>query len=162
MKVTHILQKFKITSEFSLDQFMKEDVTDITFKKSPFTLVEWRQHRGVALVYKAGAVVCHGFNTEEYYSHLLALGYSLSPVKLITKSAVYKLKGTIKYSTLVRDFNFQYFPDLFHGSTRYLDNLHFIIYHTGTVLVTGLRTEEDEIKALDFLLQIELSNGDVV
>ena len=37
MKVTHILQKFKITSEFSLDQFMKEDVTDITFKKSPFT-----------------------------------------------------------------------------------------------------------------------------
>ena len=110
-------------------------------------------------MYKAGAVICHGFNTAGYYSHLLELGYELSPVTLVSKSAVHKLRGKVNYTTLVRELNCIYEPELFHGATRHLDKLHLIIYHTGTVLVTGLRTEEDEDKALDFILQIELCNG---
>jgi len=156
MKISHQLHQFKISSEFSLEQFMKEDVTDITFKNSPFVLVEWRQFEGTALVYKSGAVLVHGNNIDKYYTHLLQLSYTLSPVKLITKSGVYKLKGRVNYSTLVYKLNCTYEPGIFHAATKYIDKLHFIIYHTGTVVVTGLTSQQTIDTALGFLLELEL------
>jgi TATA-box binding protein (TBP) (component of TFIID and TFIIIB) len=159
MIITHKIHKFLITSMFSLDHFVNEDVTAITLKKSPFVLVEWRQFDGVCLVYKSGSVICHGFNVGEYYSHLLKIGYDLSPITLVTQSAYHKLTDKVRYSTLVHELNCIYEPEIFHGATKYIDKLHFIIYHTGTLIITGLRCEADIDKAYDFILQLELYNG---
>ena len=77
----------------------------------------------------------------------------------MTQSAYHKLTDKVRYSTLVHELNCMYEPEIFHAATKYIDKLHFIIYHTGSLIITGIRSESDIATSYDIILQLELYNG---
>ena len=151
MKITHEVYRFQIIN-FTKDSFK---VGHSRHRTSPIELTEWREYSGLAQIYSSGKVVVHGFDILKYYSHLSGLGYQLSPITLVSRSASHKLKQKVSYQRLVEEHGCLYEPELFNACSLYVGKAHLLIFHTGSVVITGLHPSE-ESSVLGFLLELEL------
>lgn len=117
---------------------------------------------GTCLIYSSGKLVCHGerYQLRKYCRLLQKMGYAIqfSSIKLATLSAAYTLKSTVDYNKLL-----DYFPDasyeseLFNGLIYKRKKISFTVFHTGQVVITGIKSKSDKNNiVLPLLLDMEL------
>ena len=152
LKITHEIYKTRITTDVCLDVLQTRIPAART--KSPFDLLTWREFGGCCLVYKTGKIICHGNAVTAYCNRLRILGYNTSAISIVTKSATHTLHNPVNYRTLVRQ-GFQYEPEIFHAPTLKRNTKAYIVYFSGKVIITGIKTIEDYREVENTLSQIE-------
>ena len=80
----------------------------------------------------------------------------LSTIRVVTVSASYKLDGPLDLRCVNSRYGGHYEPELFPGATFTRDNVHFTCFHTGSVLMTGIKQESQLISTVGPIL-IEMS-----
>ncbi len=81
----------------------------------------------------------------------------MNTIKLATMSASYKLCSKLNLETVIRIYNGSYEPELFPAAMFRKGTVHFTCFHTGSVLITGIKSETilDDV-VLPTLLELEL------
>ena len=111
------------------------------------------QHRvigGNCLIFANGVINCNGraSSFEEgrqrlrgYARRLQILGCQvrLKDVKIITASASHTLIGALDLYRLARDRTLLYEPELFPAVNFKMKGINFCCFHTGKVVITGIR-----------------------
>ncbi len=72
-------------------------------------------------------------------------------------SATYKLDRKLNLETVVRTYNGSYEPGIYPAALFIKETVHFTCFHTGSVLITGVKSELllDEV-VVPTLLELEL------
>ena len=152
MRITHEIYKTKLSIGVSLD--ILELQIPATRKKTPFDLLTWREFGGCCLIYKTGKIICHGNAVVAYCQQLQNLGYNTKAIHIVTRSAVYTLHNPVNYRTYVK-LGFLWYPELFHAPMLKRNNKAYIVYFSGKVIITGIKTVEDYREVENTLTQIE-------
>ena len=64
---------------------------------------------------------------------------TLSKINILTISASFKLRQTLDLGKVVRFYNGNYEPELFPAAMFTVERVHFTCFHSGTVLMTGIK-----------------------
>jgi TATA-box binding protein (TBP) (component of TFIID and TFIIIB) len=152
MRITHEIFKTKLSIGVSLE--ILELQIPATRKKTPFDLLTWREFGGCCLIYKSGKIICHGNAVTAYCRQLQVLGYNTSAIHTVTKSATHTLLNPVDYRILVKE-GFLWEPELFHAPVLKKNNKAYIVYFSGKVIITGIKTKEDYREVEATLSQIE-------
>lgn len=163
MRITHEIYKTDLKCDLDLNVIAKESL-DAVYKQSPFKLLQWRHREigGCAFVYHSGKIICHGNEKQirKYYRLIKRLGF---PVKfdgaqVVTKSAVHTLSNPVNYISLCASLpNVSYEPELFNAPILKRGKISFTVYHTGKVIITGVKTDDDiEDIVMPTLLEIDI------
>ena len=142
---------------------------NVVYNPKRFPALVW-QKRGIStkcLIFRTGKVSCNGQSNlsdakiciRQYARCLQKLGYAvkLTKIKVVTMSAVHTLTGTVDYNRLVMEMNATYEPELFTAAMLKRDNIHFTIFRTGKVLITGIKNSQsmDDI-VFPTILELEM------
>ena len=94
------------------------------------------------MIYSNGKLICHGkkLQMRQYARLLQNLGYPIriQNVKLVTQSAVYQMKNRVEYTKIVKIPGAVYEPEVFHAVCIKRHGVHFTVYRSGKVIITGL------------------------
>ena len=116
------------------------------------------------LVFAKGYLNIGGKKSEEdllvYIKELRRLGYeslSILDKKVLTMSAVHTLTGRIRYPELVLGMGAMYEPEVFHAAMIHRGGVHFTIFTTGKVVMTGIKDQ----RCIDNLVYPTLMEMDI-
>ena len=119
------------------------------------------------LLFTTGQLVSTGTKSKEeaetvlkqYIQLLEILGYKteLCDFKIRTMSAVYELSGSLDFTELKHTLGAHYEPELFNAAMFKRNTIHFTCFHTGKVIMTGIKSEKaiDET-VLPTLLELDM------
>jgi len=164
VQVTNVVVHAALQVTVDLKQ-VANSTRDVRYDPTLFSAVIW-QHRkigGNCLVFKNGKVNCSGSKSvqqakkrlRQYARLIQKLGYNvmLGKIDLVTMSAVHQLSSRLNFQKMCEDLGAMYQPEIHNAAMLKLGNLHFMCFHTGKVVITG-------IKNLDviypILLELEL------
>lgn len=152
MEYTHQLLSARLNCELDLNDIAMRSA-NVIFTNVPFKMLEIRNRSigGIAKFFFSGKILVHGSipMLRKYARKIQKLHYPvhLSHIKVLTKSAVYRMKEQVDYQKLVQFIpDLEYHAELFHGCILKKDYISFIIYSTGTVIICGIRKDEDEME----------------
>ena len=78
-------------------------------------------------------------------------------IKKISMGAVYTLCRKVEYCKIVQQFQGSYKMEIFHAVGLIKEGIHYIVYKSGKVIITGMKSEKDlNNKVNGVLLEIEL------
>ena len=90
-------------------------------------------------------MICHGDKQQmrKYARILFKMGYpvSLNKVKIATRSAVYSLINGVNYFKMMKLPGATYKPEIYHALNIKRKRVHFTVYRTGKVVITGITSE---------------------
>ena len=97
-----------------------------------------------------GAINCNGNASYigegsqrlcQYARQLQRLGYpvSLKKIKMVTASASHSLSDRLDIMTLANEKTVMYEPELFPALNFKTDGVNFCCFHTGKVVITGIK-----------------------
>lgn len=158
MKITHEIYKCELVKPVNLLE-LHAKLENCIYSKSPFHSIEWKEYGGNCQIFASNKIVCHGKELQKYLQKLQALGYDVSwdKMRLVTRSASHRLSGPINYYVLTTEIpDIEWHPELFHAPILKRNGISYIIYHSGVVVLTGLKTEDDWDEAMSVLLELEL------
>ena len=104
------------------------------------------------MVFSSGKIIVNGSvstiaqakqRLRRYARMIQRFGYSvkLSKIKVVTVSASYKVQGTLDLNKVWYHYGGRYEPELFPASMFSKDCIHFTCFHSGTVLMTGIKRQ---------------------
>lgn len=132
---------------------------NVILKYRPFAFLLWK-HRAigvVAMIYQNGKILVHGSKScvRKYARQLQRMGYpiKLTHIKLVTMTGCYKSGKKLVLEKIAKYLNTQWNPELFNGLIVKRHGVTFIIYYSGTIILSGLRRNRG--RAVDFLKTIE-------
>lgn len=142
---------------------------DICYNPGKFSGAIW-QHRiigGNCLVFSNGKLCCNGNKTIpearrrlRQYSRLiqrLGVPVKLHAIKVITMSAVHQLSGRLDLSQVCTTSGASYDPEFFNAAMMKRGRMHFNCFHTGKVVITGIRRMRDLDEVIyPAILELEL------
>ena len=153
MRYTHEIYSTTLLEAIDLDNLKLEHCER---KMKPFNCLHWREFGGLCQIFNKGKITFHGCK-DVFFKYLVKLGMSYGPIRLITKSACHDLGRTVDYYKLAHNIpGASYEPELFHPVCIRREKLHFIVFHSGKVLITGIKTDEDELVCESVILELEL------
>lgn len=143
---------------------------NITYNPQNFSAAIWRHKRigGTCMVFDNGKIMVNGKvnSTKEAkqrlrrYARLIQkLGWKiyLKQIVISTISAFFKLDGPVDVLKLVPYYNGAYESELFPAAMFVKDSIHFTCFHTGSVLMTGIKHEQQfYTTVIPVLLEIPL------
>lgn len=92
---------------------------------------------------KMEKIICHGpTKTLRRYARLLQRqGYffELPKIRDLTQSGVYTLQNRPDYQSLVKHLGAKYEPEIYHAVSIKRGSIHFTIYKSGKIIVTGIK-----------------------
>lgn len=140
----------------------------IRYNPKIFSGVIWshRKLRATCLLFKNGKLVCTGAKSisggrksiRQYARILQKMGYAvnLQNIRVRTMSAVHTLQGRIKPEALVEFLGAVYEPEIFSAVRLRKEGIHYTCFHTGKVIITGIKSMKDfEEKLCETLLEME-------
>ena len=81
----------------------------------------------------------------------------LTNVKVVTIAASFKTEGTLNLRNVVRYYGGQYEPELFPAAMFSKDFIHFTCFHTGSVLMTGIKSNQQLLNTcIPILIELPL------
>jgi len=155
--------------------YMTPFLNNVIMKKS---VMIWKVKRigMTCLLYKTGKIIimgkppgdlnsvamCHASARKclRKYIRLLHVKFgnmfTIERIKLLTVSATYNVHGSLLYHNIINSIECTYEPEIFHGITLRRQHLHFIVFRTGKILITGI-VKENDVKNLihPFILELE-------
>ena len=82
---------------------------------------------------------------------------TLSKVKVVTVSASFKTETPLDLTEICRRYRGSYEPELFPGAMFKRDDVHFTCFHTGSVLMTGIKSKRQfNHTCMPILLELSL------
>ena len=119
-------------------------------------------------MFSNGAINCNGRASyiregrqryRQYARQLQRLGYpvSLKKIKMVTASASHSLSDRLDIMTLANERTVVYEPELFPALSFKTDGVNFCFFHTGKVVITGIKciSHIDDV-VLPTLIELEL------
>ena len=67
---------------------------------------------------------------------------TLTHIEISTISAAFKLEGPLDINSVVRHYGGTYDAELFPAAMFVKDNVHFTCFYTGSILMTGIKSEK--------------------
>ena len=127
---------------------------NMTYDPSKFPAVIWK-HKvigGTCMIFKSGKIMVNGKiesirearqRMRRYARRLQKIGWNISLKRIIisTMSAFYKLEGALDVYRLVQHFGGSYEAERFPAAMFVKDTIHFTCFDTGSVLMTGIKTD---------------------
>ena len=161
MRFTNVVVAGEVQSFIDLPTFSR--TCDGECRSVMQSALSWKlPHAPVrCLVFSTGRVSCAGAggmdNIRLYANALRRMGYVLSDVRVLTRSAVHTLSGRLRYKDLVEAMGAMYEPELFHAAMLRRGNVHFIVFATGKVVMTGIK----DLKCVDDVVLPTLMEMDI-
>jgi len=128
---------------------------NVIYDPKRYTGVRWNHPKigGHCTVFSSGKLIVNGRATSiseakvrlrRYARYIQRLGWAvvLSDVKVVTISASFKTEGTLNLPNVVRYYGGQYEPEIFPAAMFAKDSIHFTCFHTGSVLMTGIKSNQ--------------------
>lgn len=142
MRITHSIYFCCVDRTLDLKNMYLEKAE---LKSRPFYCIHWRQYGGLCQLFPSGKVILHcSYDVAGQYMDTLKPYGTASAIQLRTQSAVHDLSGRINYYKLCETVPcVTYEPELFHACMLRKASIHFIVYHTGKVIMTGIKSQDD-------------------
>ena len=161
-RMTHRVTYSEIGCQLNLRD-IAEASYNIEYQTNPFERLLWRHRKLIStcMIYSSGKIICHGGKTtlRKYVRLLQKMGYAvnLKKIKFLTGSAVYNLSGIPDYRKIAKTMKGLYEPEIFHAVRFIKDGIHYIVYKSGKVAITGIKSEKDlDTKVNPVLLELEI------
>jgi len=129
---------------------------NIIYDPANYSGARWKHPKigGHCSVFSTGKLIVNGKvdsvaeakrRLRRYARHIQRQGWrvTLSDLKVITMSASFKTAGPLDLMKVARYYGGQYEPDVFPAAMFTKDAVHFTCFHTGSVLMTGLKRTRD-------------------
>lgn len=164
MRITHTIYTTNLYCYLDLKDITKRN-SNIICTDHPFKMITWRHPKikDTCLMYESGKLICHGTKSalRKYCRLLQKQGYPIhfTRIRLVTMSAMHVLNSPVNYSKLVSNMRqISYEAEFFHAPILRKEKLSFIIYQSGKVIITGIKSQKhiDDI-VYPTLLEIEFS-----
>ena len=169
MKITNVVFSAQLCCPIDLMELCQR-LWNARYEPRTFPGLIW-QHRtigGNCLVFSNGAINCNGRASyiregrqrlRQYARQLQRLGYPvrLKKIKMVTASASHSLSDRLDIMTLANERTVVYEPELFPALNFKTDGVNFCCFHTGKVVITGIRciSHIDDV-VLPTLIELEL------
>ena len=96
---------------------------------------------------------------RKYARLLQKMNYSIriKKIKIVTRSAVYTLSNVPDYKKIVQYCRGSYEPEIYHAARFIKEGVHYTVYKSGKVIITGIKTERElHTKVNPTLLELEI------
>ncbi len=146
MRITNIVSTSHLNTRLDLAK-IANDNCNIIYDPSKFCAASWRHRNihGTLQIFPNGKITHLGpparkkprVYIRQYARLLQKQGYAvkLSPVRLVCMSATYKLSGPINLDSIP---NSSFHPEIINTAITKRDGNTYSIFHTGTVVITGI------------------------
>ena len=154
MFITNVVYSAHLSTSFDLRQLCHQ-LNNARYQPQRFPGLLWHHRKigGNCTIFSNGIINCNGkaLSLQEgkqrlrrYARKLQKLGYCihLKDVKLITASACHTLSGPLDLICLASERNVNYEPELFSCLNFKTEGINFGCFHTGKVIVTGVKSLE--------------------
>jgi transcription initiation factor TFIID TATA-box-binding protein len=164
MRVTNVVCQARWSTAIDLTKLASQ-IESAKYDPGRFSGVIWKQRDigGNCLVFANGKVICagaksieHGLNMLGEYTHLLQTVVPeavLKEFRMVTQSACHKLSGPVDFGMLCSLLGANYEPELFNAAMLRREGVHYSIFQSGSVVITGMK--DDEL-IYPVLLELEL------
>lgn len=169
MKITNVVYSAHLRCPIDLRDLCQR-LSNVRYDPKTFPGLIW-QHKvigGNCLVFSNGVINCNGGASSakdgcrrlrRYARQLQKMGLpvQLREVKMVTMSASHSLSTDLDIRTLAKEKSIVYEPELFPALNFKTDGVNFCCFHTGKVVITGIKGPHqiDEI-VLPTLIELEL------
>ena len=141
---------------FNIDlQKLTSKINNVEYNPIKFPAVIWRHKRigGTCMMFANGKLVVNGKvssvqeakqRVRRYVRLIQKMGWTvtLRRITVATISAYYKLEEPVDLCKLVKHYRGSYDAELFNAAMFVKDQIHFTCFHTGTVIITGIKKEK--------------------
>jgi len=148
--ITNIVVQAKLNVKLSLKDIVYK-IRDAKYQPKRFSAICWNHKKiaGSCLLFNNGKMVCHGSHTmaearvivRQYGRLVQKLGYpvKLTDVCLVTASALAAVGHSINLNEVSKYMpGATYEPELFNAAIIKKNGLHFAIFCSGKVVITGI------------------------
>ncbi len=164
VRITNVVVQAALHVTVDLEHIASSN-RDIRYNPAIFSGIIW-QHRkigGNCLVFQNGRINCSGSKSlqeakrrlRQYARLIQKLGYDvkLSRIDLVTMSGVHQLSARLNFREMCETLDATYHPDVHNAAMLKRGRLHFNCFHTGKVVITGIKNVE---VLYPILLELEL------
>ena len=169
MRITNVVYSAQLCCPIDLMELC-QPLCNARYDPKSFPGLIWQHKsiRGNCLVFSNGVINCNGGvvslgegrqRLRRYARRLQKLGYPvrLENVKMLTASACHTLSDGLDMKTLAAKRNAVYEPELFPALNFKVEDVNFCCFHTGKVVITGLKfTRQIDNVILPALIELEL------
>ena len=168
VQITNVVVQTDLSTDIDLVHLVNH-ARDIRYDPGLFSAAIWKHKKigGCCLVFKNGKLNCNGNrNIHEarkrirQYARLIqnqGFPVNIHKIELITMSAVYQTSSQLDFKKICKLPNATYEPEIHNAAMVKRGKVHFNCFHTGKVVMTGLR----DINAIyPTLLELELCTVD--
>lgn len=163
VKITNSVYSVDLSCPLDL-KFIAMNTRDVVLSNKFFYRLVWRHRRigGCCMVYPNGKIICHGTSQmlRKYCRLIQKMNFKIQfrEAKLVTQAAVYQLQTSpINYDNVIELLQGTYHPEIFHGVEIRRQNVCFLVYSSGKVIITGMRHKDLHSIVLPFLLDLEVA-----
>lgn len=167
MKITNVVYSAHLCISIDLRDLCQR-LWNARYDPRTFPGLIW-QHRNIGgncLVFPNGVINCNGSasSADEGYQRLrryarqlqkMGLPVKLRKVKMVTASASHSLSDILDIEMLAKERSVVYEPELFPALNFKIDGVNFCCFHTGKVVITGIKCSH-QIDNVVFPALIEL------
>lgn len=152
--ITNVVVQTDLQASIDLRQ-LANYTRDICYNPGKFSGAVW-QHRNIGgncLVFSNGKLCCNGNKSIvearrrlRQYSRIierLGVPVKLHRIEIITISAVHQLSGRLNLHQVCSTLGASYDPEFFNAAMMKKGRIHFNCFHTGKVVITGIRRMRD-------------------
>ena len=145
-------------------------LSNVRYDPARFSGLMW-QHRtigGNCLAFSSGIIQCQGKATSlregvqrlRRYARILqkkGLEVELQRVKVLTASACHVLSAPLDFNALIKERCVTCEPELFPTANFQVDGITFSCFHTGKIIITGIKKLSDTDQTIHpTLMELEL------
>lgn len=164
MIITNVISTASVNTLLDLHRIAREN-PNVVYNPQRFTAANWRHSdiNGTLMLFPNGKITHTGkpdgtpssVHIDRYVSILKQQGHrvSLSQVRTVCCSALYKLSGQIDLYNVARQLGGSYEPEIINATFLKRGRVTFSVFHTGSVTITGIK-DTDEVYPV--LLDLEL------
>lgn len=169
MYLTNVVCSARLGCNLNLRELCYQ-LTNVRYDPARFSGLIW-QHRtigGNCLVFSNGMIQCQGkanslqegkIRLRRYAKILQKAGLPvlLQNIKVLTASAFHVLSAPLRFNTFIKERQLLYEPDLFPTVNFRVKGITFSCFHTGTIIITGIKKGSDvDRKVYPTLIELEL------
>ena len=149
--ITNIVVQSSLNVNIKLNELIR-DISDAKYQPSRFSAICWnlRKIPGTCLLFNNGCIIGQGCKTmvqarkslRQYARVVQKRGYAvrLSPIRLITASALGDIDTTVNLNAMRSWISGStYEPEIFNALTFKRHSMHFSLFASGKVVITGIK-----------------------
>jgi transcription initiation factor TFIID TATA-box-binding protein len=164
VRLTNVVVRCNLGCMLNL-KYVVSNVSNAIYNAKKYSGMIWRHRhiKSTCFVFHTGSIMCMGNNSlhgakkdlRKYARLLNKIGYPvvLQCIRVVTKSAVATLSGKLNMTEAAEVLRGRYDPEIFIAVMLRKGNTNFTCFHSGKVIITGVK----KLKTLtEMLVDLEM------